>query len=109
MECIFCKIARGEIPVPKLMETEKLIIIKDINPLAPVHLLVIPKEHIPTLLDMPEDRKDLIGDVFMACKQAAKDAGIDQQGFRVVHNVNEWGGQKVFHMHFHVLGGVKFD
>jgi len=108
-QCIFCRMAAGEIPVEKLIETENLFAIKDINPLAPVHVLIIPKQHIPTLLDLPEEKKSLVGDVFLASRQIAEKLGVDQQGFRIVHNVNEWGGQKIFHMHFHLLGGMKFD
>lgn len=108
-ECLFCRMVSGELPVPKLLETDTLFVVKDINPLAPVHLLVIPKEHWSTLMDLPESRKDILGDIFLVARKIAKDLGIDEQGFRIIHNVKEWGGQKVMHLHFHVLGGIKFD
>jgi histidine triad (HIT) family protein len=108
-DCIFCKIANGEIPAEKLYEDDEIFVIKDINPLTPVHLLVIPKKHVPTLLDLEEPDAGLVGKVFLIARKVAQEAGVAEQGFRVVHNVNDWGGQKVFHMHFHVLGGVKLD
>lgn len=108
-DCIFCKIASGEIPAEKLYEDDEIFVIKDIAPLTPVHLLVIPKKHVPTLLDLEEPDAELIGKVFLIARKVAHEAGVAEQGFRVVHNVNDWGGQKVFHMHFHVLGGVKLD
>ena len=107
--CIFCKIAQGEIPAKKLYEDERVFAIADIHPLAPVHLLVVPRAHVPTLLDLPAADFDLIGHVFQVMRKLAVDHGVAEQGFRLVHNVNDWGGQKVFHMHFHLLAGKKYD
>ena len=106
-ECIFCKIAAGEIPAEKLYDDGEIFVIKDINPLTPVHLLLVPHAHVPTLMDLPEQNADLIGKVFLVARQQAEKAGVAQQGFRLMHNVNEWGGQVVMHMHFHLLGGEK--
>ena len=104
-DCIFCKIAKGEIPSEKLYEDDDLFVIKDINPMMPVHLLIIPHDHVPTLNDLPKEKADIVGKVFMAAREMAKRNGIAEDGYRVLHNVNEWGGQRVFHMHFHLLGG----
>jgi len=106
--CIFCKIATGEIPAKKMYEDERVFAIADINPRAPVHLLVIPREHVPTLLDLPDRSFDLIGHVFQVMRKLAVEQGVAEQGFRLVHNVNDWGGQKVLHLHFHLLAGKKF-
>lgn len=106
-DCIFCKIANGEIPAEKLYEDEDLFVIKDVNPQTPVHLLVIPHKHIPTLMDVEDSDAALISKAFLVARKVAEDAGIAEQGFRIVHNVNDWGGQQVLHIHFHVLGGVK--
>jgi len=107
-ECIFCKIDRGEIPSEKLYEDDKVFVIADINPAAPVHLLIIPHEHTPTLLDLEDDQHDIIGHVFKVAAKLAKQKQVAEQGFKVLHNVNHWGGQRVFHIHFHLLGGRKF-
>lgn len=105
-ECIFCKIAHNEIPAEKVYEDEEIFVVKDIKPLAPVHLLIIPHIHIPTLMDMPDDSA-LVAKVFNIAKKMAREQGVDEQGFRIFHNVKEWGGQVVFHMHFHLIGGTK--
>ena len=103
MDCIFCKIASKKIPSTIVLETDDLVVIKDINPQAPVHLLVIPKRHYATLLEC--DDKALMGSVFEAAKEAAKNAGVADSGFRTVVNTNEEGGQTVAHLHMHLLGG----
>jgi diadenosine tetraphosphate (Ap4A) HIT family hydrolase len=106
-DCIFCKIAHGDIPAEKLYDDGEIFVIKDINPLTPVHLLIIPHVHTPTLLDLQD--LNLVGRVFDVARKMAKEQGVDQQGFRILHNVNDWGGQKVFHIHFHLLAGTKLD
>ena len=108
-DCLFCKIASGEIPSEKVYDDGEFFVIKDINPLAPVHLLIISYVHVPTLLDLPEVNANLVGKAFNIAKKMANDMGIAKQGFRIMHNVNKWGGQVIFHMHFHVLGGTKLD
>jgi histidine triad (HIT) family protein len=106
--CIFCQIASGEIPAEKVYEDDKVFAINDIAPSAPVHILVIPHAHVPTLLDLPDDQFDLVGHVFKVARQIAREKGIAEQGFKLLHNVNDWGGQRVYHIHFHILGGKKY-
>jgi len=107
-ECIFCKISKGEIPSSKLYEDEKVFAVPDIHPHAPVHLLIIPHEHVPTLNDLPESAFDLIGHVFKVAVELAKRHGVAEQGYKLMHNVNDWGGQRLYHLHFHLLGGKQF-
>lgn len=104
-DCIFCKIIKGDIPSNKIYEDNKLIVIEDVNPQAPVHLLAIPKEHIPTILQLKQEHKELIGSIHLVANKIAKDKKIDEQGFRIVVNCNRGAGQTVFHIHFHILGG----
>ena len=106
-ECIFCKIASGEIPSSKVYETENVLAFDDINPMAPVHVIIIPKAHIPTLLDVTPGKMDVLVAMFLAAREVAKIKGIDKKGFRTVVNCNEEGGQVIFHLHMHVLGGEK--
>ncbi len=103
--CVFCKIVKGELPAKVVYEDDKVMAFHDINPQAPIHILVIPKKHIPTLNDISEKDKELIGHIFTVIKEIAKEAGIDQSGYRVLVNCNRDGGQEVFHLHFHLLGG----
>ena len=103
MDCIFCKIVSKEIKSAVVFETAGVIVIKDVNPQAPAHLLAIPKKHYSTLLDCEDT--GLLAGLFSAAVQAAKSAGIDKSGFRTVVNTNEDGGQTVFHLHMHILGG----
>lgn len=104
-ECIFCNIINGKIPVDKLYEDEMLIAIKDINPQSPVHILLIPKLHIPTSLDITQEHKDMIFKIISVANNLAKATNISNHGFRIVLNCLEQGGQSVFHLHFHLLGG----
>jgi len=108
-DCIFCKIANKEIPSEIVYEDDKVIAFKDLDPQAPVHVLVIPKKHISTLNDIKEEDFNLIGHIYNTIKNLAKDMGIDEEGYRVVSNCGEFGGQSVFHIHFHLLGGRKFS
>ncbi|WP_456342673.1 histidine triad nucleotide-binding protein [Thermovibrio sp.] len=103
--CVFCKIVKGELPAKVVYEDELVMAFHDINPQAPVHILVIPKEHIPTLNDLEERHRELIGHIFLVIKKIAKEQGIDQSGYRVLVNCNRDGGQEVYHLHFHLLGG----
>lgn len=105
MSCIFCKISRKEIPSQLIYEDEKMVAFHDIDPKAPVHFLVIPKEHVASLNDV--DNQQLAGELLFRAKELAKEKGIDQTGYRVVVNANEDGGQTVFHLHLHVMGGRK--
>lgn len=103
MDCIFCRIASKEIKSTVVHETDSLIVIKDINPQAPTHLLVIPRKHYSTILDCSD--RDLLAEMLMAARDVAKKAGVDERGFRLVINTNEEGGQTVFHLHMHLMAG----
>ncbi|MEJ6951134.1 HIT domain-containing protein [Natronospora cellulosivora (SeqCode)] len=105
-DCVFCKIVNGELDTEILYEDEFLIAFKDISPKASVHLLIIPKEHIPTVLDLDED-DDLITRIYRVAKILADEYDIAEDGFRIVNNCNQNGGQIVYHLHFHLLGGEK--
>lgn len=107
MATIFTKIINREIPAEIVYENDYVIAIKDINPIAPVHILVITKKEIPTLNDVTNEDAHYISEAFLAIKEVAKKVGIAEQGYRVVSNCNEYGGQTVFHVHFHILGGTK--
>ena len=104
MDCLFCKIIEGDIPSQCLYEDDKIYVFKDIDPQAPVHFLVIPKKHIDSLDTMADEDAELIGYVFKKIRDLAKEQGL-KDGYRVVNNIGEDGGQSVKHMHFHVLGG----
>lgn len=103
MDCLFCKIVNGDIPVRNLYEDDRVVAFHDIAPQAPVHFLVIPKKHIATLNDMDEDDRALLGHVVYTAQRLAREQGCEE-GFRVVMNCNEQGGQTVYHIHMHVLG-----
>lgn len=102
-DCLFCKIAAGEIPSNKLYEDDQILVFHDIDPQAPVHFLVIPKEHIDSAACLTEENAPLIGHVYATIARLAKELGVDESGYRVVTNVGEDGGQSVKHLHFHVL------
>jgi histidine triad (HIT) family protein len=106
-DCIFCKIAGGQIPGSKVYENELVVAFDDINPMAPVHVIVVPKRHVATLLDVGEGDKDLLAAMTTAAQEVARRKGIARRGFRTVINCNEEGGQVIFHLHMHVLGGRK--
>lgn len=103
-DCIFCKIAKGEIPAEKVMEDDTVVAFRDIHPAAPVHVLVIPKAHLPTLNDAGGEAA-LLGRMLTAAREVAAKAGIAQSGYRTIINCNRGAGQEVFHLHLHVLGG----
>jgi len=104
-DCIFCKIAAGEIPTDFVYEDDQVVAFRDLNPQAPTHVLVIPREHIATTNDLTADHADLIGRMVLAAKQVAKQEGIDEPGYRLLFNCNAEGGQAVYHIHLHLLGG----
>jgi histidine triad (HIT) family protein len=104
-DCIFCKIASGEIPAEKLYENEHVLAFRDLNPQAPTHALVIPKAHIATLNDLDEAHADLMGKLFLGAKAVAAQEGLAEDGYRTVVNCNNHGGQTVYHIHLHLLGG----
>ncbi|MCY0876730.1 MAG: histidine triad nucleotide-binding protein [Firmicutes bacterium] len=105
MECIFCKIAAGELPAKKVFESEHVVAFEDIHKVAPVHVLVIPKVHRQSLLEVNPNDVDLLSGVQEAIRAVIKDTGIEQTGFRVITNSGAAAGQTVFHLHFHVIGG----
>lgn len=106
-DCLFCKIVTGEIPSNKVYEDEDILCFKDINPVAPIHILVIPKKHIANLLDIKKEDEDLIVKIYEIINKLAKDLGFEKDGFRVITNCGKDAGQEVMHLHFHVLAGKK--
>ena len=105
MSCLFCKIIAGEIPSKKVFEDDELFAFDDINPQAPMHVLVIPRRHIATLNDLASSDDALVGSMQRRAAAIAKDRGYDRSGYRTVFNTNGQAGQTVFHIHLHVLGG----
>jgi histidine triad (HIT) family protein len=105
MDCIFCKIIAGQILSDVIYTDDKVVAFRDINPMAPVHLLIIPREHIPSLNDVTEQQITLLGHMVQVAKQLAKQQGIGTKGYRVVINTGPQGGQVVQHLHMHLLGG----
>ena len=103
-DCIFCKIADGEIPSKKLYEDEKVIAFYDISPEAPIHFLVIPKKHIKSVNEVSEENANIISHIFLVINKLVKELNIAETGYRIVNNCGKDGGQTVDHMHFHVLG-----
>ena len=106
--CLFCKIIRGEIPSDKVYEDEYVYAFRDINPQAPVHILVVPKEHICCTADVNEKNSGFVAKCFEAIAKIAKAEGLSS-GYRVVNNCGEDGGQTVMHLHFHIIGGTKLS
>lgn len=104
-DCIFCRIISKDLPSRVVFEDEEILAIEDINPQSPVHLLVIPKKHIPTLQDIKAEENDLMGTLFLVINRMAKERGISEKGYRVVINCGPAGGQSVYHLHFHLIGG----
>ncbi|MCX7981850.1 MAG: histidine triad nucleotide-binding protein [Syntrophales bacterium] len=104
-DCIFCRIVKGEIPCNKVYENDYVLAFDDIHPMAPAHCIVIPKKHIPTVMDWSAGDKDIMFALIEGAKEVAKKKGIAESGFRLVMNVNKEGGQVIYHVHLHVLGG----
>jgi len=104
-DCIFCKIAAGEIPAEKVYEDDQVVGFRDLNPQAPVHVLLIPRRHIATLNDLTEGDEALVGHLYHVAARIAADEGLAERGYRTVMNCNAEGGQTVFHIHLHLLGG----
>lgn len=108
MECIFCKIIKGDIPCSKVYEDEDVLAFKDINPVSPVHILIIPKKHVESAY-MVDTNSNILNKIFEAIKLIAKEQGLQENGFRIVTNIGESAGQTVKHLHFHLLGGRDFN
>jgi histidine triad (HIT) family protein len=104
-DCLFCRIARGEIPADVVFSDEHVVCFRDISPKAPIHLLLIPREHIASAAELTEDHGPLLGRLFSAAARVAREAGVVEHGFRLVTNAGPGAGQSVDHLHFHLLGG----
>ena len=112
MECIFCKIVAGKIPSPRVYEDDYCIVIRDLHPQSAIHLLVMPKAHVTSLAETFEDEpkgREIVGRLFSAANLAAKQEGLLPAGYRSVINTGAGGGQSVFHLHLHLLGGEKLN
>lgn len=105
MSCLFCRIVAGEIPAAKVYEDDQLLAFNDINPQAPMHVLVVPKIHVATANDLSAEHEELVGSMVRRAAAIARERGYDGSGFRTVINCNAQAGQSVFHLHLHVLGG----
>jgi histidine triad (HIT) family protein len=103
-DCLFCKIARGEIPCRKVYEDDEVLAFQDINPVAPVHFMLVPKLHLATLDDAGDEHAALLGKMLLLAPRLAREQGLDN-GFRTVINTGKGGGQEIFHLHIHVIGG----
>ena len=108
-DCIFCKIINGEIPSNKVYEDDLVYAFSDIAPAAPVHVLIVPKEHICCANMLEDCHKELIGHIILTAKKIAEDLGVKDSGYRIINNCGENAGQTVFHLHFHLLAGDKFE
>jgi len=108
-DCIFCKIAAGEIPAELIYEDELVVGFRDLNPQAPTHVLLIPRKHIATINDLQPEDEPIIGRLYSAAAKVAKQEGFAEQGYRTLINCNDDGGQTVFHIHLHLLGGRRMS
>jgi len=106
-DCIFCKITNKEIPTEFLYEDDQLVVFKDINPLAPIHLLLVPKKHIRSINDLNDSDTTIVSDLIIAAKDMAEKMSVNKSGYRIFFNVEKGGGQEVFHLHLHLIGGWK--
>ncbi len=107
-DCLFCKIAAGEIPATKVYEDEQFVVFRDINPQAPTHVLIVPRQHIATINELADSDTDVVGRLFLAARDIARQEGFAEDGYRVTMNCNAAAGQTVFHIHLHLLGGRNF-
>ena len=109
MECVFCKIVAGELPSDTLYQDDEVMAFRDINPLAPTHVVIIPKRHIASLAELSDDETSIIGHMARVANQLARQEGIDEKGYRLVVSSGEDGGQVVPHLHMHLLGGRRLS
>ena len=107
-DCLFCKIIKGEIPSNKVYEDEEILAFKEINPVAPIHILVIPKKHIGSLAHMEKEDEIIVGKIYGVINKIAEEQGFKENGYRVIVNCGKDAGQEVMHLHFHLLAGKKF-
>ena len=108
-DCLFCRIAAGEVPSTKVHEDDVVVAIRDIAPRAPTHILLMPREHIASAAELTEAHGPLLGHLFAVAAQVARDEGIEESGYRLVSNVGRWAGQTVDHLHVHLMGGRSFS
>jgi len=106
-DCLFCKIVHREIPSEFIYEDDSFVVFRDIKPHAPVHILIVPKQHIRSINDLEEKDNELVGRMFLVAKEVAKAEGINESGYKLLFNVEKGGGQVIFHLHLHLLGGWK--
>lgn len=106
-DCIFCKIINKQIPSEIVYEDEEIIAFKDIQPVAPIHILVVPKKHISSVMELNKEDAELVGKIYLVIKKLAVEFNVEKEGFRIVTNCGENAGQTVKHIHFHLLGGKK--
>jgi histidine triad (HIT) family protein len=104
-DCLFCKIAGGDTDTEFLYQNENLVVFKDIHPQAPVHLLIVPKKHIRSVNDLTDADREIIAELMMAAQKMAKESGVSKSGYKVFINVERGGGQLIFHLHMHLIGG----
>ena len=107
-DCLFCGIIKGEVKGNIVYQDPSVVAFRDVRPQAPVHILIVPRKHVATLLDLGEEDNNLVGHIFQVAASLAKNEGISQNGFRVVANCGSQAGQTVYHIHFHLLGGRSF-
>lgn len=104
-DCLFCKIASGQMGTEFLYENDNLVVFRDINPHAPVHLLIVPKRHIRSVNDLTQGDHDILAEMIMTAKEMAKMENVDASGYKLLFNVEKGGGQVIFHLHLHLMGG----
>lgn len=104
-ECLFCRIARGEQPADMVYQDEQLVAFKDIQPHAPVHILLVPRKHIRSINDLAEEDRSLAAELLFRARRIAEEQGIHESGYRLMFNVERGGGQYIFHLHLHLMGG----
>jgi len=106
-ECIFCKIVKKEMPAEFLYEDEVCVVFRDIHPAAPIHLLIVPKQHIRSVNDLKDEEKDVVSHLFLIARDMARQSGVKDSGYKLLFNVEKGGGQVIFHLHLHLIGGWK--
>ena len=106
-DCLFCNISKGQTATEILFENDTLVVFKDINPHAPVHLLIVPKKHIRSINDLTDDERPILAEMIMVARDMAAEVGVSQSGYKLLFNVEKGGGQVIFHLHLHVIGGWK--
>lgn len=106
-DCLFCKIVNRDVPSEFLYEDDQYVVFKDINPAAPVHLLIVPKKHIRSMNDIEQEDRQIISGLFMIAKDMAKEQGVNESGYKLLFNVEKGGGQVIFHIHLHLISGWK--